>query len=86
MESHIGECQPCCETLLGLSEADTFVGLLQQSERPDDPSMAADVQTVPDKHLVRKSQLNGPLTDILAIELLTELREVEWGTYTKQNT
>ena len=46
VESHIGECQPCCETLLGLSDADTFVGLLQQTERPVDSSMSVDMQSV----------------------------------------
>ena len=30
-ESHISECQPCCETLLGLSKEDTFVELLQEA-------------------------------------------------------
>ena len=33
LESHIGECSPCCETLLGLQSDDTFVGLLPQSNR-----------------------------------------------------
>ncbi|MCU0720132.1 MAG: protein kinase [Pirellula sp.] len=32
VESHIGECTPCCETLLSLSAEDTFVGLLQQTD------------------------------------------------------
>ena len=35
LESHIGECSPCCETLLGLQSDDTFVGLLQNSEDVD---------------------------------------------------
>lgn len=29
VESHICACSPCCETLLGLTANDTFVGLLQ---------------------------------------------------------
>ncbi len=36
VESHIGECNPCCETLLGLSSDDTFIGLLQQSDGRDE--------------------------------------------------
>ncbi len=28
VEAHVGECEPCCETLLGLSSDDTFVALL----------------------------------------------------------
>lgn len=39
VESHIGECTPCCETLLTLSVDDTFVGLLQQTEQEADPSL-----------------------------------------------
>jgi serine/threonine protein kinase len=33
VESHISECEPCCATLLGLSNGDTFVGLLQEARR-----------------------------------------------------
>lgn len=29
VEHHIGECQPCCNTLLGLTSDDTFLGLLK---------------------------------------------------------
>ena len=34
VETHIGECHPCCETLLGLSSDDTFVELLQEANLP----------------------------------------------------
>ena len=34
VEDHVGECQPCCETLLGLSSDDTFVALLQKANHP----------------------------------------------------
>lgn len=34
VESHIGECTPCCETLMGLSTEDTFVGLLKETRDP----------------------------------------------------
>ena len=33
IETHIGQCQPCCETLLGLSSNDTFVALLQKANQ-----------------------------------------------------
>ena len=37
VETHIDECQPCCETVLGLSADDTFVALLQDAnESPID--------------------------------------------------
>lgn len=38
VESHIGECSPCCETLLGLASDDTFVGLLQHTDCPEQNS------------------------------------------------
>jgi hypothetical protein len=31
IDSHISECQPCCETIVGMSSDDTFVGLLQEA-------------------------------------------------------
>jgi hypothetical protein len=34
VESHIGECTPCCGTLMGLATDDTFVGLLKEAGDP----------------------------------------------------
>ena len=34
VESHIGDCTPCCETLMGLSSDDTFVDLLKETRDP----------------------------------------------------
>ena len=36
VEDHISNCEACCETLLNLSSDDTFVGMLQQADDPDD--------------------------------------------------
>jgi hypothetical protein len=33
LERHIETCQPCCETLLGLSGDDTFVALLKDAQQ-----------------------------------------------------
>ena len=33
IDSHISECQPCCETIVGLSSDDTFVGLLKEARQ-----------------------------------------------------
>jgi formylglycine-generating enzyme required for sulfatase activity/serine/threonine protein kinase len=33
VETHISECKPCCDTLLGLSTGDTFVAQLQEARR-----------------------------------------------------
>lgn len=33
VESHISECEPCCETIADLSAGDTFVELLQEAEQ-----------------------------------------------------
>ena len=38
VESHIGECGPCCETLLSLSSEDTFVELLRQTQNSEELS------------------------------------------------
>ena len=44
VECHISECQPCCDTLLGLSSDDTFVGLLQEAEQlPPDQTVDRDL-------------------------------------------
>lgn len=33
IDSHISECQPCCETIVSLSSDDTFVGLLKEARQ-----------------------------------------------------
>ena len=33
IESHVSECQTCCETIVGLSAEDTFVDLLKEAHR-----------------------------------------------------
>ncbi|MCA9061016.1 MAG: hypothetical protein KDA85_21035, partial [Planctomycetaceae bacterium] len=33
IDSHISECQSCCETIVSLSSDDTFVGLLKESRQ-----------------------------------------------------
>ena len=33
IDSHISECEPCCETIVALSSEDTFAGLLQEAGR-----------------------------------------------------
>ena len=43
IESHISECEPCCETIVGLSSDDTFVGLLQEARQlPTDQTVDQD--------------------------------------------
>ncbi|EMB17828.1 protein containing Serine/threonine protein kinase [Rhodopirellula europaea 6C] len=44
IEKHIGECEPCCETIADLSFADTFIELLQNSEQEPD-AQTVDHQT-----------------------------------------
>ena len=34
VERHIGLCDPCTQTLIGLSTDDTFVGLIKQAGNP----------------------------------------------------
>ena len=43
VEDHLSDCQPCCATLLGLSEDDTFVELLQEAQQlPAEPTLGQD--------------------------------------------
>ena len=45
VESHISHCQPCCETMLGLSSDDTFVALLQTAKRSTDQTADQHIST-----------------------------------------
>jgi hypothetical protein len=43
IESHISECQSCCETIVSLSSDDTFVGLLKEARQlPADQTVDLD--------------------------------------------
>jgi len=33
VESHVSECEPCCDTIINLSAGDTFVGLLKEARQ-----------------------------------------------------
>ena len=33
IETHISECEPCCDTIISLSSDDTFVGLLKEARQ-----------------------------------------------------
>ncbi|MDA1160316.1 MAG: SUMF1/EgtB/PvdO family nonheme iron enzyme [Planctomycetota bacterium] len=33
IETHISDCEPCCETIIGLSSDDTFIGLLKEARQ-----------------------------------------------------
>jgi serine/threonine protein kinase/ankyrin repeat protein len=40
IESHISECEPCCDTIISLSSDDTFVGLLKEARQlPNDQTV-----------------------------------------------
>lgn len=46
VESHISECEPCCDTIISLSSDDTFVGLLKQARQlPTDQTVDHGVAT-----------------------------------------
>ncbi len=46
IDSHISECEPCCETIVKLSSEDTFAGLLQEAGRlPTDQTAVHDIVT-----------------------------------------
>ena len=46
IESHISECEPCCDTIVSLSSDDTFVGLLKEARQlPTDQTVDHGVAT-----------------------------------------
>jgi hypothetical protein len=46
IENHIAECEPCCETIVGMSSDDTFVALLQEARQlPTDQTLDHDGST-----------------------------------------
>ena len=46
VESHISECEPCCDTIISLSSDDTFVGLLKEARKlPTDQTVDYGVAT-----------------------------------------
>ena len=46
IDSHISECEPCCETIVELSSDDTFVALLQEARQlPTDQTVDLDGST-----------------------------------------
>ena len=70
IDSHISECEPCCETIVELSSDDTFAGLLQEAGRlPGD-------QTAHHESVTSKSSLNPddvalPLADHPRYQILS---------------
>ncbi|MEO1618376.1 MAG: protein kinase, partial [Planctomycetota bacterium] len=46
IESHVSECEPCCDTIINLASDDTFVGLLREAkELPTDQTAGQGVAT-----------------------------------------
>ncbi|MEL6107072.1 MAG: protein kinase, partial [Planctomycetota bacterium] len=47
IESHISECEPCCDTIVSLSSEDTFVGLLKAARQsPTDQTLDQEIRDV----------------------------------------
>jgi anti-sigma factor RsiW len=47
IEAHVTECQPCCETLLNVSDEDTFVELLKEADRaPDEATVDLNINAL----------------------------------------
>lgn len=43
IETHVSDCEPCCETIVGLSSDDTFIGLLKGARQlPTDDTVDVD--------------------------------------------
>lgn len=57
IETHITECPSCCNTLLGISDEDTFVALLKEAEEASDDATIA-------QHLTASSESGDAAADI----------------------
>ncbi len=70
IESHISECQPCCETIVGLSSDDTFVALLQEA-RQLPPDQMVDQQDQSTKSSASLLDVPGPLAEHPRYEIIS---------------
>jgi uncharacterized protein (TIGR03067 family) len=69
IDSHISECEPCCETIVELSSEDTFAGLLQEAGRlPAD--LTADHDSVTSKPSFNPDDIPPPLDEHPRYEVL----------------
>jgi uncharacterized protein (TIGR03067 family) len=69
IDSHISECEPCCETIVELSSEDTFAGLLQEAGRlPSD--LTADHDSMTSKSSSNPDEIPPPLTEHPRYEVL----------------
>ncbi len=69
IDSHISECEPCCETIVELSSEDTFAGLLQEAGRlPTDQT--AHHESVTSKSSSNPDDIPPPLTEHPRYEVL----------------
>lgn len=69
IDSHISECEPCCETIVELSSEDTFAALLQEAGRlPTDQT--ADHESVTSKSPSDPDEIPPPLTEHPRYEVL----------------
>jgi hypothetical protein len=63
VEAHVGECEPCCETLLGLSSDDTFVALLQEASEPPSDETLEQFANSQDTSVVAAGETPPPFVD-----------------------
>lgn len=61
VESHISECEPCCDTVISLSSDDTFVGLLKEARE-----LAVDQTPDHDRQGAKPSSSHGDIPPELA--------------------
>ncbi|MCS7468596.1 protein kinase [Stieleria sp. ICT_E10.1] len=62
IDTHISQCEPCCETIVELSSEDTFAGLLQEAGRlPTDLTLDSDCLTA--KSSLTSEHIPAPLAE-----------------------
>jgi len=69
IDNHISQCEPCCETIVGLASEDTFAGLLRETGRlPTD--LTADQDSVSSESSSNPNDVPPPLAEHPRYEVL----------------
>ena len=69
IDNHISQCEPCCETIVGLSSEDTFAGLLRETGRlPTD--LTADQDSASSESSSNPNEIPPPLAEHPRYEVL----------------
>jgi serine/threonine protein kinase len=69
IDTHISQCEPCCETIVELSSEDTFAGLLREAGRLQ-TDQTFESESVPDKSSAASEDIPTPLAEHSRYEIV----------------